>query len=63
MEQLCCAGSKADETGASVAPGKNHYSRARVNGATVLQNSLNFCDQTKKGPPPQHSSGGVNVNF
>jgi len=30
---------EADEIGASVAPGKNHYSRVRVDGANVLTNS------------------------
>jgi len=32
--------SKADETGASVAPGQKHHSRVRVYGANVLWNSL-----------------------
>jgi len=30
---------EVDEIGASVAPGKNHYSRVRVDGANVLTNS------------------------
>jgi len=30
---------EADEIGASVAPGKNHYSGVRVDGANVLTNS------------------------
>ena len=32
---------EADETGASVAPGKNHCSRVRVDGATVPKTSSN----------------------
>jgi len=33
------ASSAANEIGASVAPGKNHCSRVRVDGANVLTNS------------------------
>jgi len=33
------ASSEVDEIGASVAPGKNHYSRVRVDGTNVLINS------------------------
>jgi len=33
------ASSAVNEIGASVAPGKNHYSRVRVDGANVLTNS------------------------
>jgi len=32
---------KVDKTVASVAPGKNHCSRVRVDGATVLKTSSN----------------------
>ena len=36
---------EADEIGASVAPGKNHYSRVRVDGANVLINSSKQLEQ------------------
>jgi len=41
-------GSKGCEMGASAAPGKKHYSRVRVAGATVVQDCLM---KNQKAPP------------
>jgi len=41
---------EADKTGASAVPGKNHYSRVRVDGANVLTNCIKKNKKPKKHP-------------
>jgi len=41
---------EADKIGASVAPGKNHYSRVRVYGANVLTDCLKNKQTNKQTP-------------